>query len=136
VVTLMPTRRSWVQTRSMATETSPERNLTAIAHGDAPVLETLVQMTVNTLERSGLDPETYALVRIAALVAMDAAPVSYLLNVGAASEIGVPLQKVQGTLVAIAPVVGSARVVSAASKMLRALGLAEALDDGEDADEP
>lgn len=117
----------------MTTESSPEENITAMARGDAPVLETLAQMTLNTLERSGLDPETYALVRIAALIAMDAAPVSYLVNVGVASEIGVPLEKVQGTLVAIAPVIGSARTVSAASKMLRALGLAEALED--DADE-
>ena len=63
--------------------------------------------------------------RVAALVAMDAAPASYLMNLGAASEIGVPLGRVQGTLVAIAPVVGSARIVSAASKLLRGIGLAE-----------
>ncbi len=99
----------------MATDSLPAQNISALAQGDAPVLETLAQMTLNTLERSGLDPETYALVRIAALVAMDAAPISYLVNVGTASEIGVPLEKVQGTLVAVAPVVGSARVVSAAS---------------------
>jgi 4-carboxymuconolactone decarboxylase len=119
----------------MTIETSPEQNITAMAHGDAPVLETLAQMTLNTLERSGLDPETYALVRIAALVAMDAAPVSYLLNIGVATDIGVPLERVQGTLVAIAPVVGSARIVSAASKMLRALGLEEALEDDDDSEE-
>jgi 4-carboxymuconolactone decarboxylase len=107
----------------MAEEGTAEKNIGALAEGDAPVLETLVQMTVNTQERSGLDPETYMLVRMAALVAMDAAPVSYLLNLGAAAEIGVPLEKVQGMLVAIAPVVGSARVVSAASNVARALGL-------------
>lgn len=111
------------------TDATPQDNITAMAQGNRPVLETLAQMTVNTLERSGLDAETYALVRIAALVAMDAAPVSYLLNIGAASEIGVPLEKIQGTLVAVAPVVGSARIVSAASKLVRALDLA---DDGDD----
>jgi len=109
----------------MATETSPEQNISAIAQGNGPVLETLVQMTIDTLERSGLDPETYALVRIAALIAMDAASASYSLNIGVANDIGVPLAKVQGTLVAVAPVVGSARIVSAASKISRALGLAE-----------
>ena len=41
--------------------------------------------------------------RIAALMAMDASAPSYLLNVGTAAEAGVPLEKVQGTLVAIAP---------------------------------
>ena len=35
------------------------------------------------------------------------------------------MEKVQGMLVAIAPGVGSARVVSAAGKMLRGVGLAE-----------
>jgi 4-carboxymuconolactone decarboxylase len=109
----------------MAEERTAEESIGALAQGDAPVLETLAQMTMDTLERSGLDEETYMLVRVAALVAMDAAPVSYLMNLGAASEIGVPLERVQGTLVAIAPVVGSARIVSAASKMMRGIGLAE-----------
>lgn len=109
-------------------------DLGALAEGDAPVLETLAQMTVNTLERSGLDPETYMLVRIAALAAMDGAPVSYLLNIGTADELGVPLEKVQGTLVAIAPVIGSARTVSAAGKIVRAFGLAAAMVDDDDMD--
>jgi alkylhydroperoxidase/carboxymuconolactone decarboxylase family protein YurZ len=116
----------------MTIETSPQQNISAIAQGDRPVLETLAQMTIDTFERSGLDPKTYALVRIAALVAIDAAPASYLLNVGTASDLGVTPEEIQGTLVAVAPVVGTARIVSAASKMVRALGLAEALSDDED----
>jgi 4-carboxymuconolactone decarboxylase len=115
--------------------TSTEESLGAIAGGQAPVLETLTQMSLNTLERSGLDEETYILLRLAALVAMDAAPISYLLNLGAADDMGVPLERVQGTLVAIAPIVGTARVVSAAGKMLRAVGLAELLDDSTDTDD-
>ncbi|MGW3661311.1 hypothetical protein ACWD6R_39340 [Streptomyces sp. NPDC005151] len=63
------------------------------------------------------------LVRIAALVAMDAAPASYLLNLGAAADIGVSLEQVQGTLTAIAPVVGSARVVAAAGRIVEAFEL-------------
>jgi 4-carboxymuconolactone decarboxylase len=112
-------------------------NLGAIAQGDAPVLETLAQMTVNTLERSGLDQETYLLTRIAALVAMDAAPMSYLVNIGAADAAGVPLERVQGTLVAIAPIVGTARIVSAAGKIVRSFGLADTIlpDDGEEDEE-
>jgi len=107
----------------MATMSSAEQNINALAEGDAPVLETLAQMTLDTFERSGLDAQTYTLVRLAALASMDAAPVSYLLNLGAAEEIGVPLEMVQGVLVAIAPVVGIARVVSAAGKMIRGIGL-------------
>src|SRR5262245_4368414 len=109
-----------------------ERNLEALGRGDAPVLEQLARMTIDTRDRSGLDDETYTLVRIAALVATDAAPASYLVNLGAAAELGVELEDVQGTLVAIAPIVGSARVVSAAGNMLRALGLAAEMADDED----
>ena len=51
---------------------------------------------------------------------MDAAPVSYLMNLGLAADAGVTVEEVQGTLIAIAPVVGSARVASASGKILRA----------------
>lgn len=111
----------------MTEQTSAEDQIGALAEGDAPVLETLAQMTLNTMERSGLDMETYMVARIAALVALDAAPASYLLNLGAANELGVSPETVRGVLVAIAPVVGSARIVSAASKLVRALGLAQAI---------
>ena len=104
----------------MTSQAAPESALTSIAQGDAPVLESLVAMNLNSLEGSGLDERTYFLVRLAALVAMDAAPVSYLMNLGLAADLGVTLEEVQGTLVAIAPVVGSARVASAAGKILRA----------------
>jgi 4-carboxymuconolactone decarboxylase len=106
-----------------------EKNLEAMGRGDAPVLEQLVQMTVDTQARSGLDDRTYALTRIAALVTADAAPVSYLLNLGTAAEHGVTAQDIQGTLVAIAPIVGTARIASAAGNIMGALGLAEAIAD-------
>ncbi|MDX2592298.1 MULTISPECIES: carboxymuconolactone decarboxylase family protein [Streptomyces] len=108
----------------MTEEITGASGMAALAEADAPVFETLVHMTLDTFERSGLDPETYLLARIAALVALDAAPASYLLNIGTAEQLGVPFEKVQGTLVAIAPVVGSARVVSAA----RNIGVAFDLD--------
>jgi 4-carboxymuconolactone decarboxylase len=120
----------------MTDTTAVEQNIEGLARGEAPVLETLAAMTVDTFERSGLDPQTYLLVRLAALIAMDAAPASYLMHLGAAQELGVrveegepgiPLEKLQAALVAIAPVVGSARVVSAAGKLARMFGLAEAL---------
>jgi hypothetical protein len=40
-------------------EMRPEDQLGALAQGDAPVLETLAQMHLDTLERSGLDERTY-----------------------------------------------------------------------------
>jgi alkylhydroperoxidase/carboxymuconolactone decarboxylase family protein YurZ len=107
----------------MAEDMAGAGGVGALAQADAPVFETIVQMTLDTFERSGLDPESYLLVRIAALVAMDAAPASYLLNISTADDLGIPLEKIQGTLVAVAPVVGSARVVSAARSIGEAFGL-------------
>jgi alkylhydroperoxidase/carboxymuconolactone decarboxylase family protein YurZ len=97
--------------------------LRALADGQAGVLEALAQMELGSLERSKLDEETYLLVRLAALVATDAAPVAYRVHLG--GLLAVPAAKVLATLIAIAPVVGSARVLSAASKLLGA-GLLEA----------
>jgi Na+/serine symporter len=109
------------------TQTAPDDTLGRIAQGDAPVLETLLQMNLDAAERSGLDADTYLCVRLAALVAMDAAPVSYLITLGAAADTGLTVEKVQAVLVAIAPVVGSARVTAAAGAILRGVLGAEAL---------
>ena len=90
---------------------------------DTQVLDLLAKMTADSLEASSLDAQTLMLVRIAALVAVDAPPASYLLNLEAAAEVGVE-EQIGGVLTAVAPIVGTARVASAASKMVRALGLA------------
>jgi 4-carboxymuconolactone decarboxylase len=113
-------------------ESTSESALNSIAAGDAPVFERLIAMNLDSMEHSELDAKTYFLVRVAALVAMDAAPVSYLMNLGMASEAGVTLEDVQGTLVAIGPVVGTARVASSAGKILRAFGLAAAVADADE----
>jgi 4-carboxymuconolactone decarboxylase len=113
----------------MTAGAAPAQTLSSVAKGDRPVLERLASMNLHTLEDSGLEPKTYFLARLAALVAMDAAPVSYLINLGLASDVGVTLEEAQGTLIAIAPVVGSARVTSAAGNILRAFGIAMAVED-------
>ena len=61
----------------------------------------------------------------AALVAVNAPPSSYLLNLGAAGEVGVDGEQVRDVLAAVAPIVGTARVASAVGNVVRALGLAE-----------
>ena len=91
---------------------------------ETPVLDLLARMTADSIEASSLDERTMMLVRIAALVAVDAPPASYLLNIGAASESGVDEEQVRGVLAAVAPVVGTARVASATGNIVRALGLA------------
>jgi alkylhydroperoxidase/carboxymuconolactone decarboxylase family protein YurZ len=109
------------------TQTAPENALGPIAQGDAPVIETVLAMNLDALERSGLDPETYVLVRLAVLVALDAPPASYLATLGVAADSGVTVEKAQSVLVAIAPLVGSPRITAAAGNILRALVGAEAL---------
>jgi len=96
-----------------------------------PVLDTLADMTAASLARNTLAPRELMLVRIAALVAVDAAPASYLMNAEAAQEMGVTADDIQGVMIGIAPVVGAPRVVSAAGKILRALGLAIAVAESE-----
>src|SRR3954465_1071038 len=111
------------------TQTAPDDALGRIAQGDPPVLETILQMNLDALERSGLDAETYLLVRLAALVAMDAPPMSYLVTLGAGADAGLTVEKAQAVLVAIAPVVGSARVTAAAGAIVPGLPGREALAD-------
>jgi alkylhydroperoxidase/carboxymuconolactone decarboxylase family protein YurZ len=91
---------------------------------ETPVLDLLARMNIDAIEVSSLDPEKLMLVRIAALVAMDAPPMSYLLNLGAADEVDVDAEEVRGVLAAVAPIVGTPRVVSATGKIARALGIA------------
>ena len=88
---------------------------------ETPVLDLLASMTADSIEASDLDPETLMLVRIAALVAVDAPPASYLMNLGVASELDIDAEKMRGVLAAVAPIVGTARVLSASGKIFEAL---------------
>ena len=100
------------------------------------VLDTLADMTAASLARSAaLAPRELMLVRLAALIAVDAPPVSYLANAGAAEESGVTADDIQAVMIGVAPVVGAPRVVSAGGKILRALGLAIAVAEAELADD-
>jgi 4-carboxymuconolactone decarboxylase len=89
-----------------------------------------------TRERSGLDARTFALVRIAALVALDAPPVSYIREVGTAISEGATPEEILEVLLAIAPEVGSPKVTAAAPQIMVGLGLGlppgPAFDDDDD----
>jgi 4-carboxymuconolactone decarboxylase len=90
---------------------------------ESPILDLLMTMNLAGIEASSLDAQSLMLVRMAALVAVDAPPVSYMLNLRMADEVDLDAETVEGMLAAIAPIVGSARVASAAGKIVRALGL-------------
>jgi Carboxymuconolactone decarboxylase family len=98
---------------------------------DTPVMDTLAVMTAASLENSDLSPREFMIARIAALAAVAASPASYALNVGAAADSGITLDDVEDILVAVAPIVGTARVVSAAAGIAEGLGLVIALAEAE-----
>jgi alkylhydroperoxidase/carboxymuconolactone decarboxylase family protein YurZ len=100
-----------------------------------PVLDTIAAMTAVSLAECNLDAREHVLVRLAALVAADAPPLSYLANARSSSDVGVTLEDVQDVLVAVAPIVGTARVVSAAGNITRALGFAIAVAEAQLGDE-
>lgn len=102
---------------------------------DTPVLDTLAEITAISLERSTLEAREHMLARIAALVAVGAPGSSYLLNAGAASDVGVTMEDVQGVLIAIAPIVGTTRVMTAGGNIARALGFAIAVAEADLEDE-
>jgi len=99
---------------------------------ETPVLDLIKTMTEASIEASTLDEKELMLVRIAALVAVDAPPASYLLNLAAASELGIDADDLRGIFTAIAPIVGTPRLVHAAGNIFRALGAAYELAEFEE----
>jgi len=116
---------------SVAPET--QQTLAGISSGDMRMLDEALGMREAELARSGLDPRTFALVKVAALIALDAPPASYAWQVGNALDEGATPEDVLGVLRAIAPQVGGPRVIAAAPEIMLALGLAlpESQDGGE-----
>jgi hypothetical protein len=94
---------------------------------DTPVSDTLLAMTAASLDNSDLSPRELMIARIAALVAVDAPAASYGLNTLPAADSDIDLDDVENILVAVAPIVGTARVVSAAANIAEGLGLVIAL---------
>ncbi len=69
-----------------------------------------------------LGSKTAALVRVAATIAVDAAPSSFQHAVAHALAAGARCDEIVATLEAVVPVTGAARVVTAAPKLALALG--------------
>jgi alkylhydroperoxidase/carboxymuconolactone decarboxylase family protein YurZ len=97
--------------------------LVGMSKGDQQVLDEIVELRTAEQESSGLDARTFSLVKIAALIAVDAPPVSYLWQVANALEAGATPQDLVGVLRAVAPQVGGPRAMAAAPEIMVALGL-------------
>jgi 4-carboxymuconolactone decarboxylase len=98
--------------------------LSGISAGDLKLLEDAMSLRDASLESTGLDPRTFALAKIAALIALDAPPASYAWQVANALDDGASAEDILGVLRAVAPQVGGPRVVAAAPEIMLALGLA------------
>ena len=97
------------------------------ASQDTPVLDTIAAMTAVSVAECELPPDVLLLVRLAALAAVDARPASYLLHIGPAAEAGITIEDAQNVLVAVAPIIGTARVMSAGLNIAEALEMASAV---------
>jgi alkylhydroperoxidase/carboxymuconolactone decarboxylase family protein YurZ len=101
---------------------------------DTPVLDTLIDITTASIEHNSVSPRDFMLARLAALIAVDAPPASYLANASAVEQAGLTAEDIEGVMIAVAPVVGTPRVMSAAGQILRAFGFAIAVADADSAD--
>ena len=97
--------------------------LNELSVGDMDLLAEGLEMREEWRQKSGLDQRSFALVKLAALVALDAPPASYQWQVANAMAVGVSAKDILGMLFAIAPQVGGPKVIAAAPEIMLALGL-------------
>ena len=91
---------------------------------ESPLFEQLTEMMQLSFDRKWLDDRSIILTRIAALAASDASARSYALNIGAAEDLQVKPEEIRGVLGAIAPIVGSSRIVTAIGHIAKTKALA------------
>ncbi len=104
-------------------DTETRSTLSGLAMGDIEVLGEALELREAAREESGLDPRSFALVKIAALVALDSPPASYLWQISNAIDAGATPKDIVGVLRAVAPQVGGPKAISAAPEIMVALGL-------------
>lgn len=100
-------------------------------NSDTPVLDTPAPITRDSVGCCSLSPGMLNLTRIAALAAMEAPPASYLAHIEPGLDARLTASWLQDVLVAIAPIVGTARVMSAAGNIAQALHIAIEVAEGE-----
>jgi len=112
---------------------SHETTLTKLAIADDAYYETVLAPESSNVAESHLDEKTHALVRLGALVAVNASSPGYMWTVDAARRHGASEEEIVGCLIAALPAVGVANVVSAAPKLALALGydVTAALEDSD-----
>jgi alkylhydroperoxidase/carboxymuconolactone decarboxylase family protein YurZ len=96
--------------------------LRSLAINDERFIERVLSMRLDDLDGWRLDPKAHAAARLGALIALDAAPATYQWNTSNALSSGVTADEIVGALIAVAPIVGIAKVVSAAQEIALAIG--------------
>jgi 4-carboxymuconolactone decarboxylase len=104
-------------------EPGTHETLAGLSAGDLDLVSDALTLREEAREATGLDARTYGLVKIAALIALDAPPASYTWQVANALDGGATPEDILGVLKAVAPQVGGPRVVAAAPELMVALGL-------------
>lgn len=104
-------------------DAATEDALAGLAIGDLRVLEEVLAFRDSEQASTGLDGRTFGLVKIAALIALDAPPASYLWQVANALDAGATPQDLIGVLRAVTPQVGGPKAMAAAPELMLALGL-------------
>jgi 4-carboxymuconolactone decarboxylase len=105
--------------------TSHEEQLRRLALHDEASIESILAMSLDSTmpdPECRLSPKTNALVRLAALLSLGAAPVSYHWVVGAALDADATTEEILGTMIAVAPISGLARVVQATPEIALPIG--------------
>jgi alkylhydroperoxidase/carboxymuconolactone decarboxylase family protein YurZ len=97
-------------------------HLRRLALHDEALLEASAAHDETSEQCAALDERARALVRIAATIALDAAPSSFQSAVSHGLAVGVSADEIVATLEAVTPVTGATRVVQCAPKVALALG--------------
>jgi alkylhydroperoxidase/carboxymuconolactone decarboxylase family protein YurZ len=106
-----------------ATDEQRDR-LQHIHDNDESTIAELVAIRVEeAIDASDLDPKTFAIANLGALIAMGGDDASYVLHVTAALDAGATVDEITGVLTAVGPNVGLFRMVAAADPLATALGV-------------
>jgi len=103
----------------MSAQTELEEMLQELSRGEGPVMAALAKLNADAFSQPDLDERTAVAARIGALVALDAPAASYYAHIILADQVGITPDTMKALLVTLAPLVGSARVVSAADHVLQ-----------------
>jgi 4-carboxymuconolactone decarboxylase len=99
-----------------------EETLRRLALQDEQYIDAVFGICLSGNNAVGLDLKGQALVRLAALIALEASSVSYSWAIEAALTAGATIDDILATLIAVAPITGLARVVAATPDIACSIG--------------